>query len=318
MGYDVYIELNKKSDKNNVIVILEMLNYKKIKKDYYYFINDEDYKSLYGNSCEFYTDKDKLCMHLRTPIWASNYDLYYMNETVKTIKKFINIRFETDEGKNKYFRYDRIIVKGEAGVYKVFFDIENDFERMKLYTQIMKDSNVIKNNKDLKKIHYEIDYIESLFSTMGLPYLCSVIENYFRNIFIVLFKYSENKEKVLKNIKSNLYDIEKVCEKEISMEEAVARTMSFQNIGKIINNFLLIDSNLDIKSCLWKPYKRRKESLYETLNRVLEQRHSFIHSKFVAYKYELENFEKDIELVEEALRRVYKCIVQYYKWEDFL
>ena len=75
---------------------------------------------------------------------------------------------------------------------------------------------------------------------------------------------------------------------------------------------------MDLKSCLLKPYKRRKENLYNTLNRVLEQRHYFIHSKLVKYKYDLKDFEKDINLVEEAFKRVYRHIVKYYKWEDFV
>lgn len=318
MGFNACIEFKKKSDKNKVITILEMLNYKKIKKDNYFYRDDDDYKSLCGNQCEFYFDNNKLQLYLHTYIFASSYDLYYINKTIKTIKKYINIKFETDEGKNKYLSHDRIVTKGEAGVYKAYFDIENDFERMKLYIQIMKNANVIKNNNELKKVLSEIGHIESLYSTMGLPYLCSVIEDYFRNIFIVLFKYMENKEKILKSLKYNSYDMEKVCEGKMPIEEAIARTMSFQNIDKIINNFSIIDHNMDLKSCLLKPYKRRKENLYNTLNRVLEQRHYFIHSKLVKYKYDLKDFEKDINLVEEAFKRVYRHIVKYYKWEDFV
>lgn len=320
MGYDAYIELEKKSDKKNIISVLEMMNYKKIKKDYYRYFETEDDKSLYGNIGEFYYDDEnkKICLHLRTPIWACSYDLFYMNSTIKQIKKLFNVNFQTDDGKNRYFKHDRIVTKGEAGVYKSYFNIENDFQRMHLYIQIMKDAPVIKNNQKFKKMISEAEYTESLFSTMGLPYLCSVIENYFRDTFIVLFKYLEDKERILKNIKYNIYDIEKVCNSEIIIEEAIARSMSFQNIDKILNNFTLIDSKLILKSCLQKPYHKRKESLYQALNRILEQRHSFIHSKLVTYKYDLDDFENDVKIVEVALKRVYKFIVQHYNWEDFV
>lgn len=317
MGYDANIEFKNNQDKKKVISILEMLKYKKIQNDYYMYYETEDYKSLCGNECRFYYEQNKLIMHLRTFIYCSDYDLFYINHTIKTIKKFFDVSFYTDVGKSRYFECDRIVTKGEAGVYKAYFDIENDFSNIKMYINTMKQSPYLLN-KELKEIEPYYVSNEYLFSTMGLPYLCSIIENYFRNIFIVLFKYSENKEKILKNIKYNNYDIERVCNGKISIEEAIARAISFQNIGKIINNFSFIDSQMKIVDCLWKPYNRRKESLYEALDRILEQRHNFIHSKSVIYKYDLDKFEKDVKLVEVALKRIYKYIVKYNDWEDFV
>lgn len=317
MGYDAYIEFKNKNDKKKVITILEMLKYKKIEKDIYMYYETEDYKSLCGNSCDFYYEKNRLMMHFRTFIHCCDYDLFYINHTIKTIKGLFDVSFFTDYGKNRYFKHNKFVIKGEAGVYKALFDIENDFENMKLYIDIMKRTPIIANNQQLKENFPEIFSQEFLFSTMGLPYLCSIIEDFFRNTFIALFKYSENKEKILNKIRYNNYDIERVLQEKISLEEAIARGTSFQNIKKIIDNFSYIDSKMDIKSCLLKPYRKRKESLYQALNRILEQRHNFIHSKIVTFKYDLNELKRDVELVEVALKRVYKYIVNYYNWEDF-
>ena len=151
---------------------------------------------------------------------------------------------------------------------------------------------------------------------MGLSYLLTIIENYFRNLFIALFKYSDNKEKVIKSVKIYNSDLNKVSNENMQIEEAIARAMSFQNIEKIVQNFKILNSEIDIKGYLNKPYKRMKESLYETINRVLEQRHNFIHSKLFEYDYDLNKFEKDVNLVKEALNRVYKEIVKFYSWEE--
>ena len=53
-----------------------------------------------------------------------------------------------------------------------------------------------------------------------------------------------------------------------SLEEALARTLSFQNIEKINSNFMAIDKKYDLGRVLKKPYKNRKESLYEQINRL--------------------------------------------------
>ncbi len=313
MGWDANINFKNKVDKQKVEEILELLKYKKIKKDLFMYYEEKDYKSLLGNAATIYFEENRLKLHLRTFMHCSDYDLYYMNYTIKTIKRFFECTFYTDEGNNRYFKHGEIITKSEAGCYKAFFNIENDFSYIKLYIDIMKNDKRMK--MDLPKDYKEYNPMY-IMTTMGLPYLCTIIENYFRNLFIALFKYSDNKEKVIKSVKIYNSDLNKVSNEDMQIEEAIARAMSFQNIEKIVQNFKILNSEIDIKGYLNKPYKRRKESLYETINRVLEQRHNFIHSKLFEYDYDLNKFEKDVNLVEEALNRVYKEIVKFYSWEE--
>ena len=41
-----------------------------------------------------------------------------------------------------------------------------------------------------------------------------------------------------------------------------------------------------------------------------------LQSKLFEYDYDLNKFEKDVNLVKEALNRVYKEIVKFYSWEE--
>lgn len=94
--------------------------------------------------------------------------------------------------------------------------------------------------------------------------------------------------------------------------------LSFQNIEKIVSNFRILDSRLDISAPLKKPYHRRKENFYNQINAVLERRHGMIHRLEFDYEYHSENFRKDIEDVKVALRRVYEYICAVYEWEPEL
>lgn len=126
---------------------------------------------------------------------------------------------------------------------------------------------------------------------------------------------SEKKEKIFLDARINNNDLVDVSENKISIEMAVALSKSFQNINKINAYFQAIDKNIDIKGVLSKPYHRRNETLYMTLNRILENRHSLVHRLIINDSYYKEDIKKDIKSVEVALDKVYHKICDLYHWE---
>ena len=99
-----------------------------------------------------------------------------------------------------------------------------------------------------------------------------------------------------------------------SLEEAIARTLSFQNIHRINSNFMDIDKKYDLGKILKKPYKNRNESLYEQINRLFESRHAMIHKIEIAKDYGTESLKKDITDVQVAFKRVYEFICEQNGW----
>ena len=87
-----------------------------------------------------------------------------------------------------------------------------------------------------------------------------------------------------------------------------------QNIRKIDSYFRDINSKIDIKGVLSKPYHRRKETLFQTVERVLEQRHSLVHRLNVDISYKKENVISDIKSIQVALDRVYEHLCSIYNW----
>jgi hypothetical protein len=147
-----------------------------------------------------------------------------------------------------------------------------------------------------------------------LSYLCSIVEDYFRNTYIALLRFSGKKDKIM-NTKLSSFDLLDISKGNISVEEAYARTLSFQNIQKINSNFITLDSKLDISSVLKKPYKKRKINLYDRLNLILERRHGIIHRLQLDLSYNSESIQKDIDDVKASIIIVYEFICNKYGWE---
>ena len=116
-------------------------------------------------------------------------------------------------------------------------------------------------------------------------------------------------------MKFSPYDMVDISERRKNVEEVYARTLSFQNIGKVTSNFKALNSKLDISKPLKEPYHRRKESLYDQINRIFERRHGMIHRMEIDISYSAKELEKDIKDVKVALKRVYLYICNQYNWK---
>ena len=150
---------------------------------------------------------------------------------------------------------------------------------------------------------------------MAVPFLVSVIEDYFKWTYVALLQYSPKKTSVLKNARFSDDDWEAMSNKLLSAEETAARWMSFQDLQKISKHFKQLDRDLDIMGILKKPYRRRKESLYDGLQRIIEHRHLLIHRGTIFPPYLLEDIQKDLDIVEAAVKRVYDALLTRYRWD---
>ncbi len=146
-----------------------------------------------------------------------------------------------------------------------------------------------------------------------LTYLCAVLEEYFRTTFIALLRFSDKKEKIL-NCKLSSYELMDIDSGKTSVEEAYARTVSFQNVKSISSNFMDLDK-IDIMSVLKKPYRRRKKSLYTQMDEVFERRHRMIHRVDLDSNYDSKQLEKDIDDMAAAVKRIYKFLCKKNDWE---
>ena len=311
MGYDAVNHLPASLSKRKLIEHIKLLGFQG-KGSHYFFFEDDEYKYLYGVLLSIVTRNNEVLVYTRTPIHCSEHDLKYQNYVIKQIKQYFGGYFLSDCGKNRYFPENaEKTTAPERGCYAAHFRLFNIFSGINnLLSNYSEDENVVEMFES-----FGTPSGTTLLSNISTTYLSSVIENYFRQLYIVLLQYSDKKEKVIAGAKVNNYDLFQVSEKRLSVEEAVALSKSFQNIHKIHSYFSEIDKRIDIYGILSKPYHGRKETLYETIDRVLEHRHSLVHRMNIDINYKKADILRDVASVEVALTKVYHHICSVYGWE---
>lgn len=317
MGLDCINTLSKGTRKRDVIEFLELLGYLNFDNKDFRFYKDDDYKYFEGVSAHIYEDGNGLSVGTRTTIWRSKGDSDYHNFTIKQLKKRFGGSFHSDYGKERYLKYSGAVrTKAEAGCYEAFFNFKNNIQKPSMYLHNTESKFSIElTPKLVKKLPFVASVHPIIFqNNVIIPYVVSCIEDYFKSTYIALLRYSDKKLSVLKNARIMPDDLLSISNKEMSVEDAITKTMSFQNIRKITIYFKELDSNLDFAGVLRKPYRRRKKSLYENLDKIFEQRHLLIHRNIMIPDYFTEHLEKDLDDIEVAIKRIYLHIVAVYNW----
>lgn len=318
MGIDAYNTLPEGTKKKDVIEFLELLGYKSLDNKYFYFFSEDDYKFVTGISATVF-DGDQIEVHTRTTIFRSKGDSDFHNYTIRQLKKRFGGTFSSDYGKGRYVLsppVDR--EKDESGCFIAYRNFRNNIVTANIYLDsreikfgIELTSEIIKDYPFIASIHPII-----ISNNILIPYIVSCVEDYFKSSYIALLKYSNKKISVLKNSRILPEDLLSISKGELTVEMAITKTMSFQNINKINSYFRDLDNSLDISGTLKKPFRRRKRSLFDSINNIFEQRHLLIHQNTVSSDYTTEKITKDINDVKEAIKRVYKKIIITYGWQD--
>ena len=128
-----------------------------------------------------------------------------------------------------------------------------------------------------------------LSNNLLIPYVIAVWEEYFRSTFAAALKYSNQREGALRKARLSHTQIQQIAIKEPPIERTIAECFSFQRPSTIAENFKLLDSTLDIGGAMRKPYKRRKISLFESIEQLVEGRNAFVH----AGKMNMELYDKN-------------------------
>ena len=202
----------------------------------------------------------------------------HQNNTIKTLREYFGGHFVTDAGRNRYYHPEKTIPSTtSSGCFLARWRFQNALTKVHTYMQ----------NRDLKGpackdessgFEWLDDFNPRLLSNnLILPYVIAVWEEYFRSTFEVLFNTLDSRETVLKEVRLNGYQLEPLADKSIPFSRAVSGYFSFQRPSVISKNFKLIRKDVDIAGVLRKPYMRRKISLFDSIEILVENRNSFVH-----------------------------------------
>ncbi|HEX7517000.1 MAG TPA: hypothetical protein VF345_06910 [Chthoniobacterales bacterium] len=153
-----------------------------------------------------------------------------------------------------------------------------------------------------------------LVNNLLLPFLTAALEDFFKSSFVALLRYSERKELFFKGSRLNSAQLTRVSNKTLTIEEAVAESLPFQRIASVCAHFKALDPALDFAGCLKRPYRKRRESLYTSLEAMVEKRHSLIHQNTLTLNYSDSHATADIHNLEVSVERCLKRMNAHYAW----
>lgn len=329
MGYDCTSSFPKGTKRNEVEDFLILLGYElfnkksnddEIIREFSYF-EKKDFRSITGIYAHLSQDKlsKEIKLWTRTTIWRSKFDSDFHNHTIKQLKLRFGGHFITDFGKNRYFKFSGVVrEKAESGVYHAYSRFENNFKRIHLFINFSDLKNNEKHPIHKDNEFIDLNYYNPKITTTNIivPYLLSAIEDFFRSVFIALLIYSENKEKIISNARVQSAELIDIDNGILSVCEAVAKWMNFQEMTKVNQSFKQLDKNIDIQGVLLKPNGRRKETDLQLFERLIDHRHSLIHRAEITIDYYPDDLIKDIRLINRAIWNIYAHIRHVYNWQD--
>jgi len=154
-----------------------------------------------------------------------------------------------------------------------------------------------------------------LLNNLLLPYLVAILEDYFKSTFVAILTYSPRKEAFLKNARLSSEQLLAIASGSAKPEEALAENLSFQRVSAISRHFKELEPKLDLGGTLRRPFRRRKKSLFNSLEGMTERRHALIHRTVLDTTFDDEDAHRAFDDLEHAVVRCHRRITSYYDWE---
>jgi hypothetical protein len=153
---------------------------------------------------------------------------------------------------------------------------------------------------------------EIISSNLVLPYLVAVWEEYFRTTFTAALQFSSQREAALKRVRLTSDHLERVLTGHIPVERALAETFGFQRPSAIVEHFKLLDRKLDLGAAFRHPYRRRRQSLFDSIEAVVERRNAIVHTGDLAVDLDSNKLKGIVADFEVAADRAYEHIGHYF------
>ena len=278
----------------------------------YHFIPEERYESYGGVLVSVSADARPVEVYTRTTITRSKADTATNNYVLRELKGHFGGYFVSDEGRNKYFtnwRPDR--KRAEAGCFMAFIRYDESSCRMMFAFRYEPMPS-----PEQRRMLIEVGMAppECVLANVFLPMLVSNLENFFRGTYTAILKYSSDLPKIAASARLDQSDWREIVSKESSIEEAVSRSRSFQNVDKILAAFKEVEPRMDFLALLAKPFSGRKSQASVWLRSLFERRHSLIHDGALDAAYTPEIFKVDVKKANALVRRVYRGVCHHHKW----
>lgn len=272
------------------------------------------FESFVGIELQVYQKKGIITVDTRTRAGRSYWDLKQQNKTIKALRDFFGGSFIADEGKNVLFEEDEEEpTLLESGLYLQKWIHHNDIAKL----HIVKMNSQISGNPNITGIPWVDDMnAKVIFNNLQIPYLVGVWEKYLKSTFVVLLRCSSKREAIFKKLlnKTRLLPnyMESFSQNNETVEWLLSEWLSFQRPKAIIENYQIIDSDIDINSAFMKPIAKQKQSLFEIIDHVIDVRNDIAHAGTIMSDLSDDTIGQYIKDFDEAAYRIYHCLGDYY------
>ena len=325
MSYESFSKLPNKTRVRDVMDLIELLGFQRILRSrfrdkeelaQYHWFDEADYHSYSGVFLSLTRESDgQVIVYTRTVASRSYFDLTQQNHVIRILKRHFGGTFETDIGKGRYFPIEGSPPNpAQAGCHLAFQRFGGNLIKADIYLISRRfPQEQWKNSGKFEPMDRMNPRL--LSNNLLLPYLISIMEDYFKSTFIALLTYSDRKESFLKGTRLSYDHLLKVSSGDSSVEEAIAESLPFQKISAICQHFKGIEPDLDLAGALRKPYHKRKKSLFESLEELVLRRHGFIHKGNMDTSFDDVDIKLSLNDLEVSIIRCYQRITDYYEWE---
>jgi hypothetical protein len=277
----------------------------------YHFFDEKDYRSWSGVELAIQINGKSLAVSTRTPISRSFYDLEHQNATIASLKKRFGGKFRSDEGSGRYLRPESLPPPPPAsGCHLAFARFGSNLIRATFY---LDSRNIAKQEAE--------EFLASmglsatvLSNNMAASFIVTALEDYFKSTFVALLRYSTHKRSFFKSLTLKGDQLAAISDGKSGIEHQVAETMSFQNIAAVCRHFASLETKLDLAGILRRPYRKRRQSFFETIELLVSARHDFVHRAKLDLGLTDKRMYDLIYDLDVAMTRVYTRIIEYNDW----
>ena len=317
MSYSSHNDLPDGTSLARVLQVIDLLGYRAFRDTHKipnmirscHWYDEDDYRSWYGVELQIYDNSGCITVETRSTVARSYWDLIHQNKTIKLLRDIFGGHFETDAGKNRYWRPDEPPPSPLAsGCFVARWRFKNAFIKSQIYLQSRNLTGNIAHKQPTKL--YFIDEINPrlLSNNLLIPFIIAVWEEYFRSTFAAVLRYADRREQVLKKAHLSHTQLEQIAIDKKPIEQAISECFSFQRPSMIGKNFSLLDDHLDLAAAMRKPFKRRKETLFDRIEALVEGRNAFVHAGDMDMSLYDRELEKVVTDIVEAVDRCYAAI----------
>jgi hypothetical protein len=252
-------------------------------------------------------------VYTRTNEGRSFYDCEHQNLTIRTLRRKFGGEFRTDMGIGRYFKPDRDAEKpDQAGCHLAFQRFGHGIIRAHGYL------STLAFNDEKVQVLYQVMPGQDprvLSRHLLLTYLAAVFEEYTRSTFVALLRYLPSKEAILKGARLSGKQLADVSDGALSIDEAFAQNLHFQNALQASEHLKLLDRRLDLAGLLRRPYRTRKTTLLDGLLEMVTRRNAFVHGTDLELNLNEKLMWKYLDDLETAVVRFYRHLTSLHGWE---